>query len=104
MVAPIKFIGNTYKTAANQRVKVVTPSKRISFIKVGKKAKLHRCHSCEQVLIGIASLRPAAFRRLPVSQRRASRPYGATHCSKCVQKKIISAFLNDEQKLLTKKN
>ncbi len=104
MVAPIKFIGNTYKTASNKRVKVITPSKRISFIKVGKKAKMHRCHGCDQLLIGIAALRPAAFSRLPVSQRRVSRPYGATHCSKCVQKKIVSAFLNDEQKLLTKKN
>lgn len=104
MVVPIKFIGSTYKTASNKRVKVITPSKKISFIREGKKAKMHRCHGCEQLLIGIAALRPAAFSRLPVSQRRISRPYGATHCTKCVQKKIVSAFLNEEQRLLTKNN
>lgn len=104
MVVQIKFIGNTYKTASNKRIKVITPSKKISYIKEGKKAKLHRCHGCERILLGIACLRPAAFSRLPVSQRRASRAYGATHCSKCVQKKIISAFLNEEQKALTKNN
>jgi len=104
MVVPIKFIGSTYKTASNKRIKVITPSKKISFVKAGKKAKLHRCHGCEKILIGIAALRPAAFSRLPVSQRRVNRPYGATHCTRCVQKKIVSAFLNDEQQLLAKKN
>lgn len=101
-MAIVKFIGSTYKTASNKRIKVITPSKKISFIREGKKAKPHRCHSCEAYLIGIARVRQAAFLRLPVSQRRVSRPYGATHCSKCVQKKIISAFLSEEQKLLTK--
>lgn len=104
MVVPIKFIGSTYKTASNKRVKVITPSKKISFVKEGKKGKLHRCHCCEKILLGIACLRPAAFSRLPVSQRRVSRAYGATLCSKCVQKRIISAFLNDEQQVLTQNN
>lgn len=104
MVAPIKFIGSTYKTASNRRIKVITPSKRISFVRVGKKGKIHRCHGCEKPITGIAAARSAAFSRLPVSQRRISRPYGSTHCSACVQKKIISAFLNDEQRLLSKKN
>lgn len=104
MVVLRKFIGSTYKTASNRRIKVITPSKKISFIREGKKAKMHRCHGCDALLIGIAALRPAAFSRLPVSQRRVSRSYGATHCSKCVQKKIISAFLAEEQKLLSKSN
>lgn len=104
MVTPVKFIGSTYKTASNRRVKVITPSKKISFVKVGKKAKKHRCHECETLLTGIAVMRPAAFSRLPVSQRRISRPYGATHCSKCVQKKIVSSFLAEERKLLSKSN
>ncbi|KAM0679554.1 hypothetical protein GINT2_002182 [Glugoides intestinalis] len=102
MVVPIKFIGSTYKTPSNRRIKVITPSKKISFIREGKKVKPRRCHQCEKRLIGIKVLRPAAFLRLPVSQRRVNRPYGSTHCSNCVQKKIVSAFLNEEQKILTK--
>lgn len=105
MVAVIKFIGNTYKTRANQRKKVVTSTGKISFIKIAKKAKAQRCHSCEAYLFGMKKLRPAAFSRLPVSQRRVSRAYGSTHCSNCVEKKIISAFLNEEQKIIgTNKN
>ncbi len=100
MVVPIKFIGSTYKTASNKRVKTITPSKKISFVRIGKKAKPFKCVTCEGYLNGITRLRPAAFRRLPVSQRRVSRAYGGSHCSRCVEKKIISAFLTEEQNLV----
>lgn len=96
--------GNTYKNARNQRVKVITPSKKVKNIRIKKSAKKHRCHGCNRLLLGIAALRPAAFARLPVSQRRIARPLGATHCSKCVSNKITSAFLTEEQKLVSKTN
>ncbi|KAI5149985.1 large subunit ribosomal protein L34e [Enteropsectra breve] len=94
--------GNTYKTASNQRVRTVTPSGKVKNIKVAKKAKKHRCHGCNKLMLSIASLRPAAFSRLTLSSRRVTRPYGTTHCGKCVSKKIVSSFLVEEEKLLHK--
>ncbi|KAI4291843.1 large subunit ribosomal protein L34e [Pancytospora philotis] len=94
--------GATYKNAGNQRVRVVTESGKIKDLRVAKKAKKHRCHGCNRLLPSIAALRPAAFSRLTLSQRRVARPYGSTHCGKCVANKVITAFLTEEEKLLRK--
>lgn len=92
--------GSTYKNANNQRVRVVTPSGKHINRRIPKKGKRHRCHGCNRLLPSIAALRPAAFARLPASQRRVSRPYGATHCGKCVSKKVVEAFLSEEVRRL----
>lgn len=94
--------GSTYKNAANKRVRRVTPSGIIKDVRVAKKAKKHRCHACNRLLLSIASLRPAAFSRLTLAQRRVSRPYGSTHCGKCVAEKVVSAFLTEEERILNK--
>lgn len=94
--------GSTYKNAGNVRVRVVTPSGKIKDRRVAKKAKKHHCHGCNRLLPSIAALRPAAFSRLTLAQRRVSRPYGSTHCGKCVAAKVVSAFLTEEEKLLNK--
>lgn len=94
--------GATYRNAGNQRVRTVTESGKIKDMRVAKKAKKHRCHGCNRLLLSIASLRPAAFSRLTLAQRKVARPYGSTHCGKCVAEKVISAFLDEEVKLLKK--
>lgn len=94
--------GNTYKTESNRRVKVLTPGKKLINIKIGKKAKIHRCHECNQKLLGIVALRSAKFSRQKVSQRRISRPLGATHCSNCVARKITTEFFANESKVINK--
>lgn len=94
--------GATYKNASNQRVRKVTASGKIKDVRVAKKAKKHRCHGCNRLLLSIASLRPAAFSRLTLAQRRVSRPYGSTHCGKCVANKVVAAFLTEEERLLSK--
>jgi len=92
--------GNTYKTRSNQRVKVTTPSGKLVNKRVAKKCKKHRCQGCNQRLLSIASLRPAAFFKLPLSKKRVSRPYGHKLCTKCVSDRIVTAFLTEEEKLL----
>lgn len=94
--------GNTYKTASNRRVKVVTDTKKVKNIRVGKKGSLHRCHECSQPLPSIASMRTAKFSRQKVSKRRVARPLGATHCSNCVAKKITTAFFVGESNAVAK--
>ena len=94
--------GNTYKTASNRRVRVVTPSGKHINKRIAKPAKRHRCHGCNKLLPSIASLRPAAFSRLPASQRRVARPYGSTLCSTCVAEKVTLSFLTSEERLLSK--
>ncbi|OQS54114.1 RPL34 [Ecytonucleospora hepatopenaei] len=92
--------GNTYKTASNRREAVKT-TRGILMKKVGKKAKVHRCHECNKKMPSIAQMRPAKFRRQKVKDRRVSRVLGSTHCGKCVEKKIISTFLNEETLAIT---
>ena len=92
--------GATYKNASNQRVRITTPSGKIVDRRVQKAAKRHRCHGCNRLLPSIKSLRPAAFSRLTLSQRRVSRPYGSTHCGKCVASKVVASFLTEEEKMI----
>ncbi|KAL6120328.1 ribosomal prt L34 [Nucleospora cyclopteri] len=94
--------GNTYKTKSNRRVKQVKAGNKILNKKVGKKGKIHRCHGCNLKLTSIAAMRTAEFSRQKVSSRRVSRPFGATHCSNCVAKKITKAFFAEETSKLTK--
>ena len=96
--------GPTYKNRGNQRVRVVTPSGIIKDRRIKKAAKLHRCHGCNRLLPSIAALRPAAFSRLTLSKRRVTRPYGSTHCGKCVAGKVITAFLSGEEQSVNNKS
>lgn len=94
--------GATYRNASNQRIRTVSESGKIKDIRIAKKGKKHRCHGCNRLLLSIASLRPAAFSRLTLAQRRVARPYGSTHCGKCVSNMIVGAFLAEEEKLTRK--
>ncbi|ORD94953.1 ribosomal prt L34 [Enterospora canceri] len=94
--------GNTYKTKSNRRVRKVTPSKKVVNVRVGKKGAMHRCHDCNQKITSIIQMRTAKFSRQKVSKRRVSRPLGATHCSKCVAKKITVDFFNNETRAVNK--
>lgn len=96
----VEHQGATYKNRGNQRVRVVTPSGRIVDRRIKKKAKMHRCHGCNRLLPSIAALRPAAFSRLKLSQRRISRMDGSTHCGKCTAAKIVAAVLTEEERLV----
>ncbi|KAM0672596.1 ribosomal protein L34 [Ordospora colligata] len=95
--------GRTYKTRSNVRTKVRTPSGKLVNRRVKKNAKKHRCHECNKELSSIARLRPAEFSRQKVSARRVNRVYGATICGRCVEDKIIGAFLADEERIVKEK-
>lgn len=91
--------GSTYKNKGNRRERRKNSSGFID-IKVGKIPNKHRCHGCNRLLLSIAAKRRLEFSRLTLSQRRVARPYGATHCGKCVAEKITSAFLTDEERII----
>ncbi|ORD95972.1 RL34 [Hepatospora eriocheir] len=97
----IKHRGNTYKTKSNRREVRRGPSGKLTAIKVGKKGNVHHCHECERPLYSIAALRTAEFSRQKVSARRVSRILGATICGKCVEKKVITTFLEQESKAVS---
>lgn len=95
--------GATYKTKSNRRIREKTKYGYVDTL-VGKSGKVHRCHQCNKYLLSISRERKCHFARLPLSQRRVKRPYGATHCGKCVSEKILSSFLNEEERCLVSKD
>ena len=102
MLPKVIHKGNTYNTISNRR-KAVKTSKGVEMKKIGKKGKLRRCHGCNVPMTSIAQMRPAKFNRQKLSSKRVSRVLGGTHCSKCVEKKIIAAFLDGEAKAIGSK-
>ncbi|EHY66606.1 large subunit ribosomal protein L34e [Nematocida ausubeli] len=87
----------------------ITPSNVMVFAKDKETGKLYfkkqkktgspqKCGDCKKKLEGIPTLRPAAFARLPKSQRTINRAYGGTVCGVCVEKRILKNFLTAEEK------
>ncbi|EDR29496.1 60S ribosomal protein L34-A, putative [Entamoeba dispar SAW760] len=59
-----------------------------------------RCGDCGCVLAGIRHIRPHQYGWLGKSKRTVTRAYGGVRCHKCVQKKILRAFLINEHNLI----
>merc|ERR1719446_1118084 len=47
---------------------------------------------------GVPRVRPHALKRLKKRQRTVARAYGGSRCAGCVRKRIVRAFLIEEQK------
>lgn len=93
-----------YITRSNRYVIKETPSgKKVTVIKK-KLGKATSCGLCKKTLQGIAAKRPAAFARLKKSQRKVSRAYGGNLCSKCCGERLLTAFLDAEEKAIENEN
>ncbi|KAM0677444.1 hypothetical protein BDAP_001945 [Binucleata daphniae] len=93
-----------YITRSNRYVVKETPSgKKVTVIKK-KMGKATSCGLCKKTLQGIAAKRPAAYARLKKSQRKVSRSYGGNLCSKCCQERLLTAFLDGEDKMMEEEN
>ncbi|EPR78730.1 Ribosomal protein L34 [Spraguea lophii 42_110] len=90
--------GSTFNTRSNKRKKVRTPGNRLVFQDVKKKGKGPKCGQCGIKLAGVKEARPAAFSRMRKSCRKVNRILGGVQCAKCVQEKVLDAFLNAEEK------
>ncbi|CAL1161619.1 unnamed protein product [Cladocopium goreaui] len=77
---------------------VKTPGGRAVFQTLTKKAKGPHCGDCKKALIGLPRLRPVEYARLKNREKRVNRAYGGSRCASCVRKRIVRAFLIEEQK------
>lgn len=89
---------NPYVTPSNVMVFSKDENGKLFFKKQKKTGSPQRCGDCKEKLPGIPVLRPAAFARLPRSQRTINRTYGGTVCGACVEKRILKNFLKSEEK------
>merc|ERR1712217_194314 len=87
-----------YNTKSNKQRILRTPGGKLVFHHLKKKATGPRCGDCGKNIIGVPRLRPIEYRRLKKRERRVNRAYGGSRCATCVRKRIVRAFLIEEQK------
>ncbi|EJW03017.1 hypothetical protein EDEG_02599 [Edhazardia aedis USNM 41457] len=102
MTKPTTLPGRqSYITRSNKYViKKVNGKQRVRKLK--KRGKATSCGDCKKTLAGISAKRPAAFKRLKKSKRTVARAYGGVLCGKCVETRIITSFLNQEDVIKSK--
>ncbi|KAM0688568.1 hypothetical protein COBT_000172 [Conglomerata obtusa] len=91
---------NPYITRSNRYIIRTTPSGKKVTIKKKKLGNATKCGSCKKTLMGVAAQRPAAYARLKKSQRKVSRAYGGNLCAPCCSERLMTAFLDVEEKLM----
>ena len=94
----------SFRTASNVVRKVKTPGGKLVLHYMGKKGKGPQCGeaACERRLHGVPVLRPKEYSRISKRQKKVSRAYGGSRCGVCVRKRIVRAFLIEEQKIVKK--
>jgi len=107
MVKDARVTKNTrhsYATRSNLIKKVKTPGGRLTVKIIKKKSSGVKCGEagCDVMLPGIKRLTTSAFRHTKKRERKVSRSYGGALCGKCVQERIVRAFLIEEQKIVKK--
>mmetsp|Transcript_9141 Transcript_9141/g.18500 ORF Transcript_9141/g.18500 Transcript_9141/m.18500 type:complete len:116 (+) Transcript_9141:42-389(+) len=107
MVKDARVTKNTrhsYATRSNLIKKVKTPGGRLSVKIIKKKSSGVKCGEpgCDTLLPGIKKMLTTAFRTSKKRERKVSRTYGGALCGTCVQKRIVRAFLIEEQKIVKK--
>lgn len=53
-------------------------------------------------IIQIPALRPREYAQISKPKKTVQRAYGGSRCAKCVQDRIVRAFLIEEQKIVKK--
>uniref|UniRef100_A0A6S8KH97 60S ribosomal protein L34 n=1 Tax=Amphora coffeiformis TaxID=265554 RepID=A0A6S8KH97_9STRA len=92
----------TYNTRSASYKGIRTPGGVMKLQSITKKSTGPKCSDCKTVLPGIKHLKATAYRRTSQRQRKVSRAYGGSCCHKCVQTRIVRAFLLEEQKAVKK--
>ena len=89
---------HSYNTKSNAIRIVKTAGSKMTVQHKGKISSGVKCGDCGCLLAGIRHLRPHEYKWLPKHKRTVARAYGGVKCHKCVQKKILRAFLIDEHR------
>jgi len=91
---------HAYATRSNKVRKLRTPGGRLTISYLGKKPNLPKCGDCGHQLQGLPAARPKSLHTLKSREVRVSRAYGGSRCATCVRKRIVRAFLIEEQKIV----
>ncbi|KAH3723337.1 60s ribosomal protein L34 [Pelomyxa schiedti] len=91
-----------YNTPSNKYTIVRTPGHRLVVHYLGKRHHPPRCGDCGETLQGIPGLSHKEMSRLPKNKRTVSRAYGGSRCHTCTRKRILRAFLIEEQRIVKK--
>jgi large subunit ribosomal protein L34e len=94
---------NPYHTKRNHVVPIRTPGNKLVAHYLVKRAKGPRCAVTGKPLAGIPCLTTQKLRRLAKKKRTVSRPYGGVLSAPVVKDKIISAFMEEEQRAAAEK-
>jgi large subunit ribosomal protein L34e len=93
-------VRHSYNTKQHRFRAVRTPGGKLVSQRVYKRGHGVKCSDCKQVLQGIPMVKH--YEWLKQRQRKVSRAYGGSCCAKCVQQRIVRAFLLEEQKAVKK--
>ena len=91
---------HSYNTRSNAIRIVKTAGSNMTVQHKGKMSAGVKCGDCGCLLAGIRHLRPHEYKWIPKNKRTVTRAYGGVRCHKCVQKKILRAFLINEHKAI----
>ena len=91
---------HSYNTRSNAIRIVKTAGSNMTVQHKGKISSGVKCGDCGCLLAGIRHLRPHEYKWIPKNKRTVTRAYGGVRCHKCVQKKILRAFLISEHKAI----
>jgi large subunit ribosomal protein L34e len=94
--------GHSYNTRSAALRSVRTPGGVLKAQRLYKSTSGPKCSDCKISLPGIKHIKSTEYRRTSKRERKVSRVYGGSCCHKCVQQRIIRAFLLEEQKAVKK--
>ena len=76
------------KNLDKRKIRVRLPSSKVKIHYEKKKQKRMHCAVCKKPLLGMPNVRFFKLHSLPKSQKRPSRPYAGTLCSRCLREKL----------------
>ncbi|MES1911326.1 MAG: hypothetical protein MHM6MM_003773 [Cercozoa sp. M6MM] len=93
---------HSYNTKSNKVAPVKTPGGKLALQYLKKRGTVPKCGDCGVKINGVAATRQGFATKLSKHQRTVSRAYGGVLCHMCVKKRVLRAFLVEEQRVVTK--
>ncbi len=93
-------VRHAYNSSSSRYRPVRTPGGKLVGQRCYKRGSGVKCSDCKKVLQGIPMVKH--YQWLKQRQRKVARAYGGSCCAKCVQQRIMRAFLLEEQKAVKK--
>merc|ERR1711970_786704 len=93
-----------WNTSSNQRKISKTPGGKLVFLYTGKRGTIAKCGDTGRPLQGVKAMRPVNLQpgRCNRRDKTVSRSYGGVISAVALKRRIIRAFLLEEQKIVAK--